>query len=220
MLYHKFYTNLQRDKKSQKTFLRKRGQAFCIDFLLIGMINKAIIFTYVNFVKNNFFYIPHAKQVSFLGNLHQLHLPTLFCVYWSYYIISLYLGNGQTPGKIALHLRIVDKNFGPHLTLPECVMRTLGYFITTITGFFLLALPYFTKDARGIPDWISKTRVFTKEELKSFHLRDDHYVQLDLFEDVSRQKNNKFKITYPQNEDEDEDEDENENENENYLKAA
>jgi len=190
-----FPTKLNKDKKDRKSFLSKRSYAFAIDFFLIGLINKAVIFTYASFMKTNFFLVPTEKQLSIMGNLDKLHFPTLLCVYWGYYILSLYMGNGQTPGKIALHLRIIDENGGPHLTMRECVMRTFGYFICTCSGFFLLGIPYFTKDSRGIPDWLSNTRVFTKDELAELEANEDHSIQLDLFKHVLPLQEREFRFS-------------------------
>jgi len=182
----------KKDKKKKKAFLSKRAYAFSIDFFLIALINKAILFTYLSFMKSNFFYLPADKKISLLGNIDQLHFPILFFVFWGYYLTSLYLGNGQTPGKIALHLRVVDEAGGPHLSIKECFMRTLGYFICTMSGFILLGIPYLTKDARGIPDWLSNTRAQTKEELQSLDIEADHTLQLDLFKHVIPMKNRSF----------------------------
>lgn len=194
------HDNLNNNKKEKKSYLTKRAYAFSIDFFLIGLINKAVIFTYANFMKTNFFYIPPEKQMTLMGNLYQLHFPLLFFIFWGYFLSALYLGNGQTPGKVALHLRIIDKDGSQHLTMQECFMRTMGYFICVVSGFFLLALPYLTKDARGIPDWLSNTKVFTKKELQELEAYDDHSIQLDLFKHVIPRADHAFHFERPANE--------------------
>ena len=52
--------------------------------------------------------------LALLGNLGMaLHLIVLFCLFWLYPVLFEVLNDGQTPGKRALGLRVVNANGTP-----------------------------------------------------------------------------------------------------------
>ena len=101
------------------------------------------------------------------SQMHKVELSVISVVFFGYFFLSFYMGNGKTPGKILFKLRVVPTN-GPTelLTLNESFKRTLGYFFCYVTGFILFALPYFNKNRDGLPDLFSSSHVLTEEQYK------------------------------------------------------
>ena len=163
-----------------KSIMRKRTYGFLIDLFLILMIQKSITFTFNNFFNTFFYHLPNEIQAQLIKGIDSSNLLILLIVFWGYFILSYYLGNGQTPGKMIVGLKIQsDTN---ELSLSQCTMRTLGYFICYVTCCILFIIPFLTKNQNGIPDWISNTKVIDEnsrspdEELQQelFHLNDDN----------------------------------------------
>ena len=69
---------------------------------------------------------------------------------------------GQTPGKRAFNLEVVDNKTFTTPPTWKLIIRFLGYFLSMITviGFFI---PLFRKDKRALHDIISGTAVIEKE---------------------------------------------------------
>ncbi len=74
------------------------------------------------------------------------------------YTIGFWTAAGATPGKMALGLRVTMAS-GEPIGLGPAVLRYIGYFISTITlliGFLMIA---FTREKRGLHDFIAGTVV-------------------------------------------------------------
>ena len=164
------------DNKSLNTILKKRTFSFLIDLFIIQYINKGLILSYENFLKS-FFVLPLSISQEISENLDKLSLVTLPFVFLTYFTMLYYLSDGQTVGKFLLNLKIKGKK-SKRLTLFNCLMRSLGYFFCYFIGFFLFLIPFITKDAKGIQDWISGTEVLDKTAIKR---KIEHDGQLDLF---------------------------------------
>jgi uncharacterized RDD family membrane protein YckC len=70
--------------------------------------------------------------------------------------------SGQTPGKKALNLYVVDKNSLENISIFRAIIRYLSYFISMISiiGFFL---PLFRNKRESLHDLISGTLVIYKK---------------------------------------------------------
>jgi uncharacterized RDD family membrane protein YckC len=73
--------------------------------------------------------------------------------------------NGQTPGKKALEMSVVDSKSFTKPNLFQSVIRYVGYFISIITliGFFV---GLFRKDKRTLHDLLSRTAVIYLDKSK------------------------------------------------------
>lgn len=150
-------------KVNKEDLIRKRCFAFTVDLMFIIMINRAIMFTYMNFIRTFFLHIPYHAQSNLVEGLPQIHLTTLLAVFFGYFTISYYMGEGQTPGKLLFGLRIYSKRKNSiKLNLQESILRTMGYFLCYITGFVFFLIPFLRRDQKGIPDWFSRTEVILK----------------------------------------------------------
>ena len=74
------------------------------------------------------------------------------------YFIFFHWARGQTLGKTALHIRVVDQGGGP-LSFGQAVLRHIGSWLAAV----ILGLGYlpvaFRADKRGLHDLIARTRV-------------------------------------------------------------
>lgn len=108
------------------------------------------------------------SQFMLTSQMHKVELSVISVVFFGYFFLSYYMGNGKTPGKILFRLRVVPtENPAQLLSLTSSFKRTLGYFFCYITGFILFALPYFNKNREGLPDIFSSTHVLTEEQYKA-----------------------------------------------------
>ena len=157
--------HLTQKRPSNEGMLKDRSYAFITDLFLIGIINRAIMFTYGNFVRTFFYQMPYNVQRNLSDKMVEATTISFLVVFWGYFLLSYYLSEGRTPGKIMFHLKVQS----PHthegqLSLKACMLRTLGYFVALPSFFTLLAIPFFRKDKKGIPDLFSNTFVMTIKE--------------------------------------------------------
>lgn len=125
------------------------------------------------------------SQYMLTSQMHKVELSVISVVFFGYFFLSYYMGNGKTPGKILFRLRVVPTDNPTNLlTITESFKRTVGYFFCYITGFVLFALPYFNKNRDGIPDLFSSSHVLTeekyKEVLSEFQEQAEETTQLEL----------------------------------------
>jgi len=154
-------------KNYENLLLKKRTFAFTIDLALILILNKAVVLSYTNFIRTIFYQLTTHTQQKILTSYDLFQLSTLWIVFWSYFILSYYLGEGKTPGKIIFGLQTFSQKINTGLTLTESLMRTMAQFFCIATGFFLLALPYFRKDNKSLADIISNTWVAEESSLET-----------------------------------------------------
>lgn len=147
------------DKESKK-ILKKRTHAFLLDIVAITIITKTTLWTYGLFFKNFFSSIPPHFQNALLSKLPLLEVLVLLTIFWGYFTYCYYMMDGQSPGKVVFNLKV--KNYlNQPLTFKESLLRVFGYFLCYFSGAFLFLIPWFNKNQKGIPDWLSKTKVET-----------------------------------------------------------
>ncbi len=147
------------DKIEDKEMLKKRTYAFSVDFALILVLNKAAVLSYTNFIRTIFYQLAPQTQHKILLSYDYVQFSTLWIVFWSYFVLSYYLGEGKTPGKIFFGLQTFSSKTNDGLTLTESLVRTMGHFVCLVTGLFLFAMPFLRKDQKSLADIISETWV-------------------------------------------------------------
>ncbi|PIK16555.1 RDD family protein [Halobacteriovorax sp. JY17] len=158
-------THLSAAKPPKKSLVKDRMYAFTMDLFLIGIINKAIMFTYLNFIKAFFFQLPLGVRANLEDKLYAVNSINFLVVFTGYFLLSYYLSEGKTPGKIMFNLKVqCPHTHSDQLSLKTSILRTIGYFVTIPTGFTLLLIPCFRKDKKGIPDWLSDSFVMNSDE--------------------------------------------------------
>ena len=80
-------------------------------------------------------------------------------IYGIIYILFLYK-SGQTPGKKAYTIRVVDAKTHDKITLIQATLRFIG-FLFSATIFIGLIFPFYRKDKRSLHDLIANTVVIS-----------------------------------------------------------
>lgn len=74
-------------------------------------------------------------------------------------VIVFWIYRSATPGKIALGLKIIDAETGHNPSTGKCVIRYLGYYVSTIPFFLGLIWVAFDKKKQGWHDKLAGTYV-------------------------------------------------------------
>ena len=137
-------------------FWRRLG-AFIIDILII----VAVTTLFIPFWGFDFFGFEGLNDVidqwgwaSFswsLGHLIQFLLTAA-------YFIAFWVWRGQTPGKMALRIKILRTD-GANITLTNALLRYLGYLLAPLTLFIVFIWIAFDRHKQGIHDKIADTVV-------------------------------------------------------------
>ncbi len=163
-----------------KNILSKRVIAFLIDLSLVKYINQGFTLSWEAFLKS-FFILP-PEIVQKIDQLSKsLSLLTLPLIFLSYFTITLFLGDGKTFGKALCRIKIKEVN-GSAPNFTNCLFRSFAYCLCFFIGPFLFLIPFFTKDGKGIQDWVSNTVVAENIELKKENKDKEKEKQLELFE--------------------------------------
>jgi uncharacterized RDD family membrane protein YckC len=83
--------------------------------------------------------------------------PALFVLFFGYYTFFHSYG-GQTPGKILVRIKVVGED-GKPLPPARALIRTLGYFLSSIFFFAGFFLALFEKRGRALHDFLSRSEV-------------------------------------------------------------
>jgi uncharacterized RDD family membrane protein YckC len=75
-----------------------------------------------------------------------------------YYTLSFYFWKGQTIGKRLLRLRVISL-YHEHLGLWHCIERSLGYYASTLEGFFGFIQAFWNPNRMALHDKIGETIV-------------------------------------------------------------
>lgn len=127
-----------------------RSFAMVMDmFMIILPINLLIGFVF------GFESLENPETSPIAGIVQMLLLVIITIVFWK--------NSGQTPGKKAFNLEIVDSKTFKSASIQKLTVRYFSYFISLISiiGFFM---PLFRKDKKALHDIISGTAVIVKVE--------------------------------------------------------
>lgn len=127
-----------------------RVLAFIIDSILVSFLLIPILS----------FALGDPTGTTPLGFLAQLILPAIA-------VIAFWMAKSATPGKMAIGATIVDAETGGKPTNAQCILRYLGYYVSTFP--LLLGLIWVGFDARkqGWHDKMAKTVVVFKDTKSS-----------------------------------------------------
>lgn len=153
-------------KVKSKNILKLRTNAFLVDIVAITIITKTTIWTYGVFLKNFFSSVPQHFQNILLAKLPLLEILILLIIFWGYFTYCYYMMDGQSPGKVIFNLKVTNEQNQP-LTFKESLLRVFGYFLCYFSGAFLFLVPWLNKNQKGIPDWLSKTKVIMWTEARA-----------------------------------------------------
>jgi len=112
-----------------------------------------------------------------MGNLSQMRTSTMFFTYFSYFLVAAYLFEGKTIGKSIFELRIVSRfHQGENISFRDSFLRSVGYTISYMFLFLPFLASAFSKNGKGLPDYLSQTEVMTEDEFIQY--------KRDLIEDI------------------------------------
>ena len=136
--------------------LKRRVYAFWIDFFLITLLYKGFLYVYMDFIKKTILFFQLKKMI--LEYSFMIYFPLFSIVFCAYFLLSSFLSNGKTPGKMLLNLKVqsVDDR---DLSMMNCLLRALVTYICYLPMGLLLIIPFFSKNGRGLPDWMAGTYV-------------------------------------------------------------
>lgn len=158
-------------KKERQKRIQKRILAFTIDIFVILFLQKALLWAYKDLLHNMMVHMPMYEKKITQAYLPLMEFFTILTVYFFYFSISLYWGQGRTLGKAILGLKVysLSSEHGPNLL--ESFQRALGYLVCYMSANLLFILPVIRKDGKGLADWISGTFVvpenFKPETIKA-----------------------------------------------------
>lgn len=142
---------------------RERALAFVTDIFMIGIPITLLIM--ILFGHNEMMNSAGGVDVILDPEKAEAHAPNpmasllqmllylaTFVLFWS--------KSGQTPGMKMMQIKVVDAQSLQPASVPQLVLRFLGYFLSFITlvGFFT---GLFRKDGRALHDLISRTAVIS-----------------------------------------------------------
>lgn len=160
-------STLSKRKKLTKT--KKRFYAFNVDLYGIIIFHKIALYSYINFINTSFDQAPMNIKNILLENMNQMYISTFMFTYFSYFLVSFFLGHGKTIGMTLFELRTVGSEDSPQeLSFMESFMRALGYTVNYLLIFTPFLINLVRKDSKGIPDFFSQTQVMTEKEFINF----------------------------------------------------
>ena len=142
-------------RKYNKSVLKKRLYAFTMDLFLVTMINKVIINSYVLYLQTVFYHFSEVEQARLIASLEQVFISIFALLFFSYFALSHYLGNGQTPGKILFALRVVRFDNELPLNFIQSTARTILQAASCLLFFVPLIICFMTPRGRGLHEWLS-----------------------------------------------------------------
>jgi uncharacterized RDD family membrane protein YckC len=88
-----------------------------------------------------------------------------FIMYWGYFVIAEMTTNGQSPGKIAMRIRVVKQDGGP-ITFLDIAIRNILRVVDGMPGFFYLVggvTMFCTRRAQRLGDLVAGTVVVMEQ---------------------------------------------------------
>ena len=187
------FPSLKKKVKSEASKKRtRRFNAFITDLLFIQVFQKLAVFSYIEFINQSFFTLPFGVKANLMGNLSQMRTSTMFFTYFSYFLVAAYLFEGKTIGKSIFELRIVSRfHQGENISFRDSFLRSVGYTISYMFLFLPFLASAFSKNGKGLPDYLSQTEVMTEVEFLQY--------KKDLIVDVEKEKAIDLPAQTPQN---------------------
>jgi len=137
--------------------LKKRINAFTVDLAIIVSFNYFLMASFTNFLKIVFFHLNIQTQIYLLEKFTLINSVSLLGIMFAYFSIFYFTTNGKTMGKMIFDLHIKNAT-DTELSLKESMVRAFSYTLLSPMA-FLLTLPLFTKNLKGLPDYFSNTEV-------------------------------------------------------------
>ena len=152
----------------------RRMMSFSFDLMMIFILKISFILSLSGFVKTFFFQLHNSAQEELIHHLQNFDVSLTFLIYWGYFSLSMYLGEGKTVGKIFFKLTVVPRNAFQEnqfsLSFWSCQKRTLGYLLAYLSAGLLFFINFTRKDQKGLPDLLSQSMTIGDEALYYYFL--------------------------------------------------
>ena len=156
----------------EKTLWR-RAFAFISDFFVIAMLKNMVSISYALFVAEFLGPLTNAQKSALASPGAAVEASVFAVVFLSYFFFCLYALDGKTLGAQLMKLSVVDEDYAfdhdkkrhePNSL--QALKRSLSYMLCYLSfgTFFFFSL--LNEDRRGVPDFLSSTRVVSDEWLQ------------------------------------------------------
>lgn len=180
-----------RSGKKKLSKSKMRFYAFNVDLYAIIFLHKLGLYSYISFINTSFEHAPGNVKRALLGNIDQMYISTFMFTYFSYFLVSFFLGHGKTLGMTFLNLKTVSHEGSPKdLSFMESFMRTLGYTVNYLLVFTPFLINLVRKDNKGLPDFFSQTEIMTEKEFLHY----EHTLKVEQAQKDARENNTQAEV--------------------------
>ncbi len=160
-------------KRSDNTLLFKRGIAFMVDILTIGLLKTAIDGAYGVFINQYFAPLNYAQKLELIQGNILTHGLIFLSLYTSYFFYTTFIFNGKTLGKKALGLTIISEKFYKNkkeldysVNFKNAFNRAIGYLFCYLSFGTFFVFNFSSEDRRGLADFLSSSRTVSDDWLR------------------------------------------------------
>lgn len=153
----------------------RRAFAFICDLFLVITFTNMAVSSYAFFVKEFLQPMSMGQKTQMMSSVWALGLGVSAVVAFTYFFYCAYFLEGKTAGSWLMKLTIIDESwpFTPEKeeyvpSAAQCAKRTLGYLACYLSFGAFFFFTYLNDEKRGVPDFVSGTRMVSDEWLKSF----------------------------------------------------
>jgi uncharacterized RDD family membrane protein YckC len=158
--------------KVPRAHLVKRGIAFGVDLLAIGVLKIVIDSGYAIFVSQFLAPVSSGLKSQLISTDIFFQASIFILIYCSYFLYSAYVFNGKTLGKMTMKLTVVNEDFvynhkeNTHsIDFNQSLKRSLGYLLCYISMGTFFIFNFSSEDKRGLPDYLSGSRTVSDDWL-------------------------------------------------------
>ena len=138
-----------------------RIYALVIDYIVLGLILIIILIAWIILLLLLEDFLNSSERVSLW--LRAIQILIIFTIYVGYFVFFEVVGQGQTPGKRRVKIRVIGDD-GRQISLQQSTLRAL---LRPVDDIFFLGvfLIIFSKKEKRLGDWLAGTIVVQEEPL-------------------------------------------------------
>lgn len=152
--------------------LLKRGLAFMVDMMAIGLLKTSLDAGYGLFINQYLSPFNSATKYGLTQSNIALHLSVFVMVFLGYFLFTTAVMNGKTLGKLVMKLTIINELFvqnhfeeSHELSYSQVFQRSIGYVLCYLSFGTFFVFNFSSEDKRGLSDYLSNTRTVNDEWL-------------------------------------------------------
>lgn len=160
----------------QTSFLLKRVYSYIIDVAAVFTLHTAIISSFAVFVSDFFQLSSMQVKVELLTVSLPYQLAVFLSSYFSYFMFTQTVLDGQTLGQKIYGLKVCDKNGNLKSDIKTVTLRSVGYLTYYFGCGFFHAFYFMNKEKRSFADILSKTIVINSKDQNQF----DEVIEIEI----------------------------------------